>query len=114
MQIKYFVPRAGVEPASQRDTILSRACIPIPPPRHILISNMRRRPESNRCMVVLQTTALPLRHYAFIHHTSYKNNLYYNIKFQKTPVFKITLSGDFLIYFFNLYFVVRLSMPYFF
>jgi len=40
--------------------------------------------------------------------------LYYNIKFQKTPVFKITLSGDFLIYFFNLYFVVRLSMPYFF
>ena len=51
-------------PHPVRDTILSRARIPIPPPRQFK-EQLRRRPESNRRMVVLQTTALPLRHYAF-------------------------------------------------
>ena len=56
----------GSNPHPVKDTILSRARIPIPPPRHYYFFkiNLRRRPESNRRMEVLQTTAFPLRHYA--------------------------------------------------
>jgi hypothetical protein len=39
------VPVAGIEPALQRNTILSRARLPIPPHRHFI---WRRQPDLNR------------------------------------------------------------------
>ena len=32
----YLVPRVGIEPTLQRNTSLSRARLPIPPPRHLV------------------------------------------------------------------------------
>ena len=34
------VPEVGIEPTSQRDTILSRACIPVPPLGHYQTFNL--------------------------------------------------------------------------
>ena len=51
------VPRAGLEPARPLgQQILSLQCLPIPPPGQMV----RRRPDSNRRMTVLQTG--PLSH----------------------------------------------------
>ena len=51
------VPRAGLEPARPfGQQILSLQCLPIPPPGQLV----RRRPDSNRRMTVLQTG--PLSH----------------------------------------------------
>ena len=52
-----MVPRAGIEPARTYNIrgILSPLCLPVSPPRQL-----RRRPDSNWWMTVLQTAPLPL------------------------------------------------------
>jgi hypothetical protein len=57
-----MVPVAGVEPALQRNTILSRARLPIPPHRHLLEAATGFEPV----IKVLQTSALPLGYAALI------------------------------------------------
>ena len=62
--ILLLCPGRGSNPHPVRDTILSRACIPIPPPgRYFVKLKMqgifwRRRPGLNRRITVLQTVAL--------------------------------------------------------
>ena len=64
--LSLLCPEWASNPHLLRDTILSRARIPIPPPGHKSRTkrDWRRRGESNPCVSVLQTEALPLRHYA--------------------------------------------------
>jgi hypothetical protein len=52
-----MIPVAGVEPALQRNTILSRARLPIPPHRHFLLEAAT---GIEPVVKVLQTSALPL------------------------------------------------------
>lgn len=59
-------PGWGSNPYPFRDTILSRARIPVPPPGQFLNILGRRRAESHRRIKILQIFALLLGYYALL------------------------------------------------